>query len=123
MCILRALVAATEGNPPEADKISLKFVGTSAVRIKTLKSVEEIMNELTYPQKQETKIISTNRSLWRLFYHLNLLLPIHYFHHLPSYPSEYLWAVKFEGAGWEELVGPGVSWSDDVAEGVDPGIE
>ncbi|MDP2104052.1 MAG: nitronate monooxygenase, partial [Candidatus Gracilibacteria bacterium] len=50
MCILRALVAATEGNPPEADETSLKFVGTSAVRIKTLKSVEEIMNEIAYPK-------------------------------------------------------------------------
>ncbi len=52
MCILRALVAATEGNPPEADETSLKFVGTSAVRIKTLKSVEEIMNEIAYPKNK-----------------------------------------------------------------------
>lgn len=51
MCILRALANATEGNPPGADKASLEFVGTSAVRIKTLESVKDIMDGLVRSKK------------------------------------------------------------------------
>gem|GEM_PF-5564623 len=31
--------------------------------------------------------------------------------------------IEFEGAGWEELVGPGMGWADNVAESIDSGIE
>lgn len=51
MCLLYALANATEGNPPTADRATLEFLGTSAVKIYALKSVEEIMNELAYPKK------------------------------------------------------------------------
>lgn len=51
MCIARALAAATAGNPLEARDRALYFASASALSIRTLKSVEEIMNELAYSQK------------------------------------------------------------------------
>lgn len=46
MCILHALSKATHGNKPEAKKWALYFTWISALRINTIKSVEEVMSEL-----------------------------------------------------------------------------
>ena len=46
MCILHALAHATEGNKPEAKNRALYFTGTSATRIRTIKSVKDIIDGL-----------------------------------------------------------------------------
>lgn len=53
MCILRALAKATEGNPPEAKNQALYFTGTSAIRIKTIQSVHDVMEQLVHPKGEK----------------------------------------------------------------------
>ncbi len=48
MCILHALARGTEWNRPHAKSEALYFTGVSALKISTLKSVKEIIEELTY---------------------------------------------------------------------------